>query len=82
MQIVRCSLRLNFVRQVPDAKREHIGASEYGVDLKIATVEVTGPASLDKVKVKPAVLAVDSYVVEHENQWSVASHPWPTSSGQ
>src|SRR5580700_9426232 len=65
---VRHPLRLNLVRHVSDAQRDYIGASENGINLQVAAIEAAGPASLGAIEVKPVILAVDGYVVEHEEK--------------
>ena len=37
---------------------------------------------LGAVEFEPVILAVDVYVVEHKNQWSVAGCQWPVFLNQ
>jgi hypothetical protein len=82
IQIVCRPLRLNLISHVPNAQREHIPTSENGIHVEIPAVQTAGPVSLNTVEVKPVILPVDGYVIDHEKPLSVAGcqllslHKW------
>jgi hypothetical protein len=83
MQIVRHALQLNFISQVSNAQRKHIGTREDGINLEFPVIKTARPSPIGLIEVKPVILPVDAYVVEHkENQLPVASCQRPVILSQ
>src|SRR5579872_6026303 len=65
MPVAGNTLGLDFIGKITDAQGKHVGAGEDGVYFQFAPIKTAKPPSFGLVELKPVVLAVDVYVIEH-----------------